>query len=130
MTYNNFKETAIAMGLVESDTESFNIFEEACAIMMPIQLRTFFAWFVLSDNFVLSFEIWNKFKEYFCEGFSDNNKKRELLEIDDILKLENMRCSDFGLPEPDENLHIKINLENEKKRCYVMKIYSKNVLHN
>ena len=26
-----------------------------------------------------------------------------------------MRCLDFGLPEPDENLHIKINSENEKK---------------
>ena len=110
MTYNNFKETAIAMGLVESDTEIFNIFEEACATMMPIQLRKFFARFVLSDNFVLSFEIWNKFKEYFCKGFSDNNENRALLEIDNILKLENMRCSDFGLREPDENLHIKINL--------------------
>ena len=109
VTYNNFKETAIAMGLVESHTEIFNIFKEACAIMMPIQLRKFFLWFVLSDNFVLSFEIWNKFKEYFCESFSDNNENRALLEIDDIFKLENMRCSDFGLPEPDENLHIKIN---------------------
>ena len=64
MTYNHFKEIAAAMGLVESDTEILNIFEEACAIMMPIQLRTFFAWFVLSDSFVLSFENWNKFKEY------------------------------------------------------------------
>ena len=52
------------MGLVESNTGIFNIFEEACAIMMPIQLRKFFASFVLSDSFVLSFEIWNKFKEY------------------------------------------------------------------
>ena len=103
------------MRLVESDTEIFNIFEEACAIMMPIQLRKFFAWFVLSHNFVSSFEIWNKFEEYFCEGFSDNKENRALLEIDDILKFENMRCSDSGLPEPDENLHIKINLENEKK---------------
>ena len=64
VTYNHFKEIAAAMGLVESDTEILNIFEEACAIMMPIQLRTFFAWFVLSDSFVLSFENWNKFKEY------------------------------------------------------------------
>ena len=89
MTYNNFKEIAIATGLVESDTEIFNIFKEACAIMIPIQLRKFFAWFVLSDNFVLSFEISNKFKEYFCEGFSDNNENRALLD--------------------------KINSENEKK---------------
>ena len=97
--------------------------------MMPIQLRTFFAWFVLSDNFVLSFEIWNKFIEYFCESFSDNNGNGALLEIDDIFKLENIRCSDFRLPEPDENLHRNINLK-IKKRCYSTKIYSKNLLHN
>lgn len=72
ITYNTFKETAIAMGLVESDTEIFNIFEEACAIMMPSELRKFFAWFIISDSYVLSREIWDKFKRYFCEGFLDN----------------------------------------------------------
>ena len=115
MTYNNFEDTAIAMGLVESDTEIFYIFDEASAIMMPIQLRKFLAWFVLFDSFVLSFKIWNKFKEYIFKGFPDNNENGALLEIDDIFKLDNMRSSDFGLPEPDENSRLKTNLENEKK---------------
>ena len=43
VTYNTFKETAIAMGLVESDKEIFNIFDKACTIMMPTELRQFFA---------------------------------------------------------------------------------------
>ena len=57
------------MGLVERSTEFFYIFEEACAIMMPIQLCKFFAWFVVSHSFVLSFKIWNKLKKYFGKIF-------------------------------------------------------------
>ena len=38
------------------------------------------------------------------------------------------------IAQPDENLHVKINLEKKKKKkkktCYVIKIYSKNLLHN
>lgn len=64
------------MGLVESDKDIYPIFEEACAIMMPVKLRTFFAWFVLSDSFTFSREIWEKLKIHFCEGFSNDNENR------------------------------------------------------
>ena len=41
-----------------------------------------------------------------------------------------MRCSDFGLPQPDENLHIKINLENEKKNMLCHEnIFKKLIAH-
>ena len=107
LTYNNFKETGIAMGLVESDTDIFNIFEEACPIIKPIQLHNFLH--DLLFLIALYYQIWNKFEENFCKGFSNNNENRVLLEIHDFFKLENMRCSDFGLPESNENLHKKIN---------------------
>lgn len=59
---------------------------------------------------------------YFREKFGINLKDifvkafwimlKALQEINNILKLENMQCSDFGLPEPDKDSYI--NLENEK----------------
>ena len=48
--YPTYQETAIAMGLVESDDQIIKIFDEACNIMMPKQLRKFFAQFLLVDN--------------------------------------------------------------------------------
>ena len=97
-------------------------------IMMPTELRQFFAWFVICDNFVYSCEIWFKLKEYFCEGSLDNHKNRALQEINKIFKSENMRCSDFGLPEPDNDLQIKTKLENEKKEMVFHENISKNII--
>uniref|UniRef100_A0ABD2XAK4 ATP-dependent DNA helicase n=1 Tax=Trichogramma kaykai TaxID=54128 RepID=A0ABD2XAK4_9HYME len=75
ITYNTYKETAIAMGLIETDKQIFKIFEEACTIMLPYQLRKYFAWFILSEN---------------IDG--------RLI----ILNSEDKSCVAFGLPEPDE----------------------------
>ena len=72
--------------------------------MMPTELRQFVAWFVISDYFVFSCKIWFKFKEYSCEGFLHNRENRALQEINRIFKSENMTYSDFGLPEPDNDL--------------------------
>ena len=69
---------------------------------MPI--RPFFALYFLPDDSVLSFEIWNTFKENFCQGFLGDNQNRALLEIDGIFKLENRRYSDFRFPELDEHI--------------------------
>lgn len=49
--YNTFKETALAMGLIEHDSQIDKIFEEACSVMLPSQLRKFFAWFLMSERF-------------------------------------------------------------------------------
>ena len=58
-TYTTFKDTAIAMGLVEHDSHIEKIFEEACTVMLPSQLRKFFAWFLISENCQGNI-IWNK----------------------------------------------------------------------
>ena len=48
--YQNYKDMALALGLIENDSNIFFIFEEACVIMLPYQLRKFFALFLLSEN--------------------------------------------------------------------------------
>ena len=46
------------MGLIEHETQIYNIFEEVCQIMLPIQLRKFFATFLLCEN-IEGFIIWS-----------------------------------------------------------------------
>lgn len=127
ITYSSFKETAIAMGLVESDSEIFKIFEEACSIMMPTELRKFFAWFVLSDDFVFSRQVWEKFKIFFCEGFQDDNENRALQEINECFLLESKQCSDFGLPEP-KNVPNEINSRIQKDKILYHKELSEKLI--
>ena len=57
ITYSTYRETVIVMGLIEHETQIYNIFEEACQIMLPIQLRKFFASFHLCEN-IEGFIIW------------------------------------------------------------------------
>ena len=99
ITYETYKETAISMGLIQDDSQIFNIFEEACRIMLPFQLRKFFAWFVLAENYQGK-NISDKFKSYFCEDFQENKENQALNHINDILSLEDMSCKTLGLPEP------------------------------
>lgn len=61
LTHELFQNSDIAMGLVEIDIQIFNIFEEACNIMMPKELGKFFAWFLIADILVSSYKIWDKF---------------------------------------------------------------------
>lgn len=92
----------MGMGLVESDDDVDKIFEEACCIMMPKQLRQFFAWFLMADSTPSSCKIWEKFKFNFCEGFRDNHETRALHDTNEVLKKENLSCEDFGLPKPSD----------------------------
>ena len=50
------------MGLIEHETQIYNIFEEACQIMLPIQLHKFSATFLLCEN-IEGFIIWEKYKK-------------------------------------------------------------------
>lgn len=60
ITYRTYKEAALARGLVENDSHIFNIFKEACNVMLLNQLRKFFAWFILAENIQANI-IWEKF---------------------------------------------------------------------
>lgn len=127
--YPTYQETAIAMGLVESDDQIIKIFDEACNIMMPKQLRKFFAQFLLVDN-IQALSIWEKYKIFFCEDFQYNPFDHGLNEIEQILQVENKKLSDYCLPTPNikniksetnslfqqlQNESIKINEEMKKK---------------
>ena len=98
VSYKTFKETAIAIGLVKNDNEIFNIFEEASSIMISKEFRKFFPWFLINDNISFACELWEFFKKYFSEDFKDNQEHKALREIEEILKSENLSCSEFGLP--------------------------------
>ena len=75
ITCSTYSETAIVMGLIEHETQIYNIFEEACQIMLPIQLRKFFASFLLCGN-IKSFIIWKKYKKLFTEDFIENKEDK------------------------------------------------------
>lgn len=100
--YESYYDTAVAMGLVENDGEIFKMFEEACIVMLPKQLRSFFAWFLLADN-IQGDKIWEKFKSFFCEGFQENAEDYALKHISDIFTAEDRSCTEFKLPEPNIN---------------------------
>ena len=57
------------MGLIEHETQIYNIFEEACQIMLPIQSRKFFASFLLCEN-IEGFIIWNKYEKFVTKHFN------------------------------------------------------------
>ena len=88
------------MALIQDDSLIFNIFEEACRIMLPFQLRKLFAWFILAENY-RGKNIWDKFKSYFCEDFQENKENQALNHINDMLSLEDTSCKTLGLPEPN-----------------------------
>ncbi|XP_031778423.1 uncharacterized protein LOC116416077 [Nasonia vitripennis] len=98
--YQTYKDAALAIGLIEDDLHIFIIFEEACHIMLPFQLRKFFAWFILAEN-IQGNTIWNKFKNYFTEDFKTNKENNALSHIQIILENEEKSCKDFSLPEPN-----------------------------
>ena len=101
------------MGLIEHETQILNIFEEACHIMLPIQLRTFFANFLICEN-IQGNIIWEKYKKYFTENFIDQKENKALTHINQILSTEDMSCKDVSLPEPHK-IYIKEIDENDKE---------------
>lgn len=95
------------MGLLETDKQIFDIFDEACNIMLPSQLRKYFAWLILSEN-IVGDKILKKYKEFFIEDFKENKENNALIEINNIFMTEDMCCVNFGLPEPIQNINKEI----------------------
>ena len=62
-TYATYKDTATAMGLIKDDREIEFIFEEAVTVMLPNQLRKFFAWFLLTKK-IEAKKIWDKHRAF------------------------------------------------------------------
>ena len=73
------------MGLVEHETQIYNIFEEACQIMLPFQLQKFVATFLLCENIQGNIN-WDKYKQFFID-FIENKEYKALGHINGILQL-------------------------------------------
>ena len=76
---------------------------------------------MISNNIINATTIWEKYKKNFCEDFNDDKENKDLKEIDDVLNLENMSCSNFGLPQSKLSLH---NNDNNIEKEKVSKILS------
>jgi len=103
VTYKTYKETAYAMELVKDDEQIFKMFEEACVIMLPNQLRKYFVNFLLTEN-ISGNNIWEKFRSKFGEDFKNNQELLALRHINALLAKEGMNCEDYSLPQPDEDI--------------------------
>ena len=99
------------------------MFDEACAVMLPFQLRKFFAWFLLSEN-IQGDIIWNKYKIYFAEDFKENKENNAFIVINNILSMEDMSCKDFGLPEPNLDLVHTENQNNQATLLYCQTMFN------
>lgn len=100
IVYDTYEETAKAFGLIENDNIILEIFKEAIIIMKAVQLRKYFAWFLIAEN-IQGRKIWNKFKNYFCDDFKNNRENKALSILQEIFESEQSSCKSFGLPEPE-----------------------------
>lgn len=110
--YNTFREAADAMGLIENDEHIYKIFDEACSLMIPRALRSYFVWFLLADQKAITCNLWMKYKMYLCEDFKDDRENRALIEIQKLLSHENLTNQDVGLPDPSNLELFNINDNN------------------
>lgn len=133
--YDNFRDTAVAMGLIYNSKELFVVFQDACDHMMPRYLRDFFSIYLIAEKPTLAKEIWEKFKKFFTEDFSDQAEDRALTAIQDVLKYENLTCADFYLPTPklvvesEPTLDVEYYKSKYKKNYTMLNVEQKHAFH-
>ena len=76
VTYNIYREAAIALNLATTDTELLNTLEEASSSMMPRKLRQFFVYLLLCYDHVDGALLWDKFKTYLSEDQRGDNSTK------------------------------------------------------
>lgn len=116
------------MELIENDLLIYKIFDEAVQVMLPFQLRKFFAWYLISEK-IQGTNIWEKYIKFFTEDFLDNKENRALIQINDVLLTEDMSCKSFGLPEPDLNFIQSSSDKDIEKTVVESSIIFKNMYH-
>lgn len=71
ITYPNFKEACIAMGLLKDDLTVMELFEELSTTSSDAyQLRNTFVTLLLHETPASPLKIWERFKKIFCEDFT------------------------------------------------------------
>ena len=110
--HRTFKETAIALGLLETDEEWNDCMSEAAVSFMPKQLRSLFVTILVFGEPAHPCSLWEKFKESMggdlknasasLQVTADDLKKcvenEVLLLLQDELEAINTCLQDFGLP--------------------------------
>ena len=122
MLLSTFKETAIAHGLLESDTEWDNCLSEASISFMPKQLRSLFVTILIFGQPTKPLALWGKYNQVMAEDISQNfplahtmcNADKQKGVMNEVLlclqeELEGMGSSleVFGLPSPNLEFHVQ-----------------------
>ena len=122
MLLSTFKETAIAHGLLEHDTEWDNCLSEASISFMPKQFRSLFVTILIFGQPAKPFTLWEKYKDVMAEDISQNfplahtmcNADKQKGVMNKVLlclqeELEGMGSSleVFGLPSPNLEFHVQ-----------------------
>ena len=119
--HKTFKETALALGLLESDAEWDECLHEATISFMPKQLRSLFVTILIFGEPTKPLELWEKYKDAMSEDLlpasismheSTEDIRNQidnevLLLLQEELEAMQTCLEDFGLPTPDTQNRIK-----------------------
>lgn len=106
VTYNTFREAALARGLIVDDGEWKRCMEEASAYMMPYELRALFAILLIHCEVINPIELWEQFQRYMIEDYLKHGYDETtaitfaLQHIKRDLEAAGLSMRDKGLPEP------------------------------
>ena len=98
--YPTFKQTAIEMGLLDTDSEWINTLTEATSFMLPAVFRKFFVTILTQCQPASPFVLWDKFKNNLSEDLLQHYRHANNLpeyEIDDMIYNETLRLIDENL---------------------------------
>ena len=107
IVYTTFKEAANARALLEDDREWERSLNEAVIIKMPKILRNLFASICVWSHPTDPLSLFNKVKQHLYEDFLHTHLNEEvasnlcLIELQKYFRIHGKRCSNFGLPEPE-----------------------------
>ncbi|XP_054282916.1 uncharacterized protein LOC129000066 [Macrosteles quadrilineatus] len=130
--YETYRDAAIARGIAESSQLSRDTLQEAVYYASPNDLRNLFGCLLGLNVPTESLDLWNEFKAYMIEDFTNRGSSEEealngaLSQIEEILRTHNTSCRDLGLPTPVIRLNQVVNQANsETKRVEFDSLYSK-----
>ena len=131
MLLSTFNETAIAYGLLESDTEWDNCLSEASISFMPKQLRSLFVTILIFGQPAKPWDLWEKYKEVMGEDISKNfplphtmgsaEKQKYVINEVFLLLQEDLECMGsslevFGLLSPNSGISYSEGTKNNLRR--------------
>ena len=104
-----YKDAAIQMKLLADDSEWENCIVDAAVFQMPFQLRELLAMICIFGNPLCPKKLWEDHKHEMMEDYLRFNdlltaENLALRDIEFVLQGHRFSCSDFGIPEPHDDL--------------------------